>query len=420
MTITYLKPAATGTGVGTDWDNANTMANFAAIYAAQQPGDEIWLSSVGTHVKTGTTTLTNANGLTEDSPVRVRGMRPYGTVDGYPEKAIITGARTVPWPRPYLGGATSGGTLFSLSTGAKYTSWESIVVMNHDIGWKTNVAGDHAGISLLDCEAINVRAGFSSGVTTTGVRIRRFIVNGFTLQGVYVAGDSSDIVVEDVDVYQLGFDDNSTSNTARAFMLDVSAHNARFRRCRAFGGFDYNAGYWNGDGFTSEEDCYDVIYEDCYASDWPDGGWDTKASGNILRRCVSERNSRNYRFAAQRVAGYAGAHIVEDCRSLYPIARGGSGSAAHIQMPVGLVTAQNRVIWRSSSQTMGDEEYRLADDRQSLIESHDPTVEVVLFGGRFSALDIYHTIIRKHPDAPLAEGRSQQLNLHSSLILEEA
>lgn len=388
MTIRYISTAA-GLADGSSWDNAAGIGSLAAFYTASQPSDEIWIASTVNHSKTSTTAMVNANNPTSTTRIRIRGMRPYGTTQGWPEKATIIGNRTAPWPVPYLGGGVAGGTLFEFGAGSKHTTVENLIIMNHDIAVKLNHA-DNAGIHVQDCEFINVRAGVSTlNGLTTGLRVRRVMIAGFTLYGLHVSGTVNDVVFEDVNIYQLNHDDNDIGNSPTGVILDVACNNIRVRRVRAYGGFDkrLDANYWQGEGFSAEEDCYNIVWEDCYASDWTDAGWDIKSSNSTLLRCVAERNKRNFRLWPQSVAGQAGTYLLEDCVSRYPIYRGGSGTSAHLWVGAGTIGFPNSFLWKSS---MG-----------SRIEDHASDIAIVNIESGFTSGTIQDTVIRKHPSSAL-------------------
>ncbi len=60
--------------------------------------------------------------------------------------------------------------------------------------------------------------------------------------------------------------------------------------------FDNGSAYWQGDGFVSEHNSYNIRYIRCKAFDNTDGGWDEKSKDVYLEDCIALRNKKNFRI----------------------------------------------------------------------------------------------------------------------------
>lgn len=123
--------------------------------------------------------------------------------------------------------------------------------------------------------------------------------------------DASDGLIEDVTCLSDGL---GCPDIPVGFAItDGPGHHITYRRCTA-GGFvkrvDRPGAYVNGDGFSDEETCTDITYEDCYAHDNGDGGLDSKCANLVATRVTCERNKRNFRLW--------GSGVVTDCVSIDP------------------------------------------------------------------------------------------------------
>jgi hypothetical protein len=387
MTIRYVDNPAAGTQSGDSWTNAAPVSSLLTLYANSVPGDEIWLTSMVSYSFNGGSDWTNANGLNASGRVRIRGMRKNGTTNGFPDKAVIYGNRTTPWPLTGIG--SDGSTFFRASTGAQYTSFENLTLMSYDSCFQfRDATGNNSGLHIIDVNMINCKSGIGHGVADTdpvGTRIRRFNAYGFSSRHISIGWGSSDTVIEDCVSYCLNQDDNDVAVAPCSYFLDGAASNVRIRRCTSFGGIDIRstANYWQGQGFNSEENTNDVIWEDCYAADWPDAGWDSKSSNAQWIRCVAERNMRNYRFHRGLTVLGTTATLV-DCISRYPRYYGGTGSAAHVQIAAGQPTDSIRVSWL-----------------RGRFEDHEATTPIISPSDTYHVTTITDALIRKHPSAVL-------------------
>jgi hypothetical protein len=107
----------------------------------------------------------------------------------------------------------------------------------------------------------------------------------------------------------------------------VYDHDFTFTDCVARNNY-WDAGadkYWQGDGFCSEKNTYNLTFIGCGAYDNGDGGWDVKTANPLLIGCVALRNKKNFRFWARD----PGVLLVR-CVGAYALKRGGNSEATGI------------------------------------------------------------------------------------------
>jgi Ca2+-binding RTX toxin-like protein len=107
--------------------------------------------------------------------------------------------------------------------------------------------------------------------------------------------------------------------------LDGTAHDVLISHTTMMNAYGNGAAgeYWNGDGFSTERNVYNVRFEDTIATGNTDAGYDLKSSDTTLVRAISDGNNRNYRFWSQSIT-------LEDSVSISPVLRGGNSDTAHV------------------------------------------------------------------------------------------
>jgi hypothetical protein len=110
--------------------------------------------------------------------------------------------------------------------------------------------------------------------------------------------------------------------------IDISGHvhDAIFRRCTMRNSQQTLAAdaFWNGDGFTSEAETYNLRFEDCVAEGSTDAGFDLKSNRVTLVRCKSSGNTANFKLWGKEQV------VVQDCVSESPVFRGGRQGPRHV------------------------------------------------------------------------------------------
>lgn len=115
----------------------------------------------------------------------------------------------------------------------------------------------------------------SAGVANTinNITVRNGTIVGYSKAVIRSAANSSGMLVEDV------YGDSgwqAQDSFARLFNCDDTAHDIIVRRCHALHIYSSLGGYWNGDGFESNDGNEDITFEDCSVNGSTDGGFDTK------------------------------------------------------------------------------------------------------------------------------------------------
>ena len=289
-----IAPAAAGSGDGSSWENAGSLANLDAFATiAGQTGREIWIrADAGQYADT---TRILRHGGTADKPLVVRGV----DVNGDRMKAPIVGTRASPW----IAGAANGnstGTLLLLS-GADHLVLQDLHFENCGLGC-IRVGGPVANLTVQDITFNNVREFFantqsgSAGggyASIDGLTIQRVTGKGFSKRFARVQYDSRNILIADC----VGDSDRQDGdNFSSGIVFDHTAHDALVVRCTMGNIIDTLHRYQNGDGFAGERGNYNITLEDCVAHHCTDGGYDFKSDSLIMRRCVGEYNHRNFRL----------------------------------------------------------------------------------------------------------------------------
>lgn len=321
--IRYIRPDGAGQHSGTDWENAAAFIDINKMIALVGPGGTVRLLADG-----GPYRITNPipimRGGAAGKPVTITGVDSGGA----PAKAVVIGTRTSPYPttREAFVRMSRGKDVFRLKRGADHLHFSFLEFQNIGNG-AFLVQADIADLTLEDIVARNVTRFVERGVnnmcTITGLAVRRVSVEGFSKSAFRLDQNTSNVVMEDVlgDSMAQDFD-----NFAEGVDLSGSVHDAVFRRCvmrnsRQTRGPD---DFWNGDGFSTEQDTYNILFEDCVASGNTDAGFDIKSNNVTLRRCKSYDNTANFKLWGREGV------VLEDCVSENPIHHGGNQDPKHV------------------------------------------------------------------------------------------
>jgi len=115
-------------------------------------------------------------------------------------------------------------------------------------------------------------------------------------------------------------------NFAEGVDLSGNVHDVVFRRC-AMRNSQQTLGpeeFWNGDGFTSEADTHDILFEDCVANGNTDAGFDLKSNDVTLLRCRSLWQCANFKLWGSKNV------MLQECVSENPLHHGGNQSPRHV------------------------------------------------------------------------------------------
>lgn len=326
--VRYIRPAGSGNHSGTDRHNAAALADINEMIGLVGPGGTVYLLADAGPYPT-TEPITISCGGSAGKPVKVTGINNSGK----PAKTLITGTRTSPYPTTAADFATirPGNDVFRLNAGADHLSFSSLSFRNIGNG-AFCVRANIANLTLEDIVATNVqrfleRSGNAEN-TITGLKICRVSVAGFSKSVVRLDDNTSDVLMEDVLGDSMGQD---FDNFPEGIDLSGKVHDVVIRRCtmrnsqQTLGPEDF----WNGDGFTSEKETYDILFEDCVASGNTDAGFDLKSNRVMLLRCKSYGNTANFKLWGNEKV------VMRECVSENPLRRGGAQDARHVTAPWG-------------------------------------------------------------------------------------
>lgn len=323
----FIAPA--GDGDGLSIGQPAPLSMLGDLVKAVGPGGTVYiLADRGNYQRQPTVEI--AAGGTAEAPVRITGV----DASLQPARASIRGNRRR-WRKPAresraVNAAELGGDpTFTFGPGASHLTFSHLSFI--DTGRIFDFTGqEETGLLFEDIDFLNVRDGLFTDEESTlsDVTIRRFSGVGFSKKAIRVHGQSHGWLIEDCELdsgWQFG------DNFAVGIELNHSANDIVIS-----GGFTINCldkqdgdqeKYWNADGVAAENGNYNIRISDHRSAGHSDGGYDLKSEDTILTRCIAEDNKRNY-----RIWGGMGAEplLLEDCQSLTPRSRGGTGAAAHL------------------------------------------------------------------------------------------
>lgn len=348
----HVRAVATGAADGSSWANAYGIASLQSLIATAPANTVIGVLADDGIVDNSTTITigpTNSGvvvtGMRTDYRPRhcaLRGTRArwYRRTD---DEAAVSAAAVIVDGVAYDmrdGQSDAGNRMFLLSgTVGGTVKWFTVMHVASVMHWTAATAN----WEIERISTFNVGRGFSEiasqtaapNLTNSNFRWCQGI--GASKPWMRFRGNSNNIRCYDCDIdcrridkdsFAVGYslDDRSTS-TDPVLKLEA-AHNIQYFRCVARNAHMSAAQntYWNADGFSSERQNFDILYEDCEAYGCTDGGWDVKSQTTVFTRCISARNKRNYRLWG----GEDTPMVFTDCVADSPLKRGGTGAALQV------------------------------------------------------------------------------------------
>lgn len=333
--VVRISPTGVGTGTSTSWADAAPLNTLPEILATATPGTQVWLlADAGPYLDPAT--LLIRHGGSEEAPVVVRGV----SRDGDPRRAEIVGARI----EPYDPAGTPGLEVFRLLGGADHLIFQELAFRNVGNG-AFRIGSDITDLTIRQSTGTNVRRFIentvSDGATTatvTGLTVTNVDVTGFSRGMARLRYDSNHIVFDGVTGDSQGQDGDPF---AMGIQFADTVHDVDVRNTTMLNSISTQGKYWNGDGFATEEETYDIRFIDTYSAGNTDAGYDLKSRSTVLVDAVAADSKRNFRFW--------GEITVDGCRATDPRQRGGSGTQAQIH-----ATAQAVVTINDCTITDGD------------------------------------------------------------------
>jgi hypothetical protein len=332
----YIRPG--GEGDGSSWDEAASLGAIGELIAQLIPGGEILIAADAGAYEINDAIEISAGGRV-DKPIRVHGV---ASETGEPSPVAIRGVSTDDEPPE----------AFRLLRGADHLHFSHFAFAHIGNGC-FRVGAPISNLTIEDCSFADVYRFFENGVSRgqrdasiRGFAIRRCQGEGVERGFLRVRYGSRDGVIEDCRAVGRA---NEGGNIPAGCALDDRASAITFRRCVMENFQQWRAGeYWNGDGFSDEENNSAIRYEACEARGSTDGGFDCKSRNVVFENCIAEDNKRNFRIWSARGA-------MRGCVSRNPNFRGR-----------GQENADSCHIW------IGGENARVAID-QLIVEDQDGT-----------------------------------------------
>lgn len=282
--------APDGEGDGSSWGAAAPLAAIGDLIGLLEPGGEVLIAADrGEYAISDAVEITRGGRASLE--LRIRGVN---AATGAPMAALVRGDQA----------GDEGPAVFKLRRGASHVKFSHFDF--RDIGnGAFHVSGAVSNITVEDCSFENIYRFFEN---TAGDQEGHASIDGFVLRRcrgsrvergfLRIRYNSTNGLVEDCVA------EGTTNEGGRipvGCALDDRANNITYRRC-VMSGFQQLNGedYWNGDGFSDEEQNAGIRYEACEARSSTDGGFDCKSRGVVLTDCVAEDNKRNFRIWSDR------------------------------------------------------------------------------------------------------------------------
>jgi hypothetical protein len=308
----YITPEGAGSRDGSSWANAGTLANLPVLIGRAGPDGKVLIRADLGSYRTANPIALRVGGA-PGHPVTVSGA----DRSGRPMRAQLVGTRV----DPYRPDGPPGSDVFRLGTGANHLRFENLSFRNQGNGC-FDLAGDIRDLTIANVDASNVRrfienqaAGRAASATVIGLIVRNVQVHGFSKGAIRLRYDSHDVLLEDV---QGDSERQDRDDFAEGVALQDTVHDVVFRRVTMRNSQDSLHEYWNGDGFATEWDTYNLRFEDTVGAGNTDAGYDLKSSGVVLVNARAEDNKHNFKMWGRNVS-------IENCIGRGPHRRGGTG-----------------------------------------------------------------------------------------------
>lgn len=359
--VVRIAPDGTGDGGSGEWADAAALADLPRILETATPGTQVWLlADDGPYPLTKPLPL--RHGGTAEAPVIVRGVDRGGS----PRPAEIVGDRA----EPFDPAGAPGPEVFRLLAGSDHLVFQELAFRNVGNG-AFRIGADIAGLTIRQSTGTNVRrfientASEGASASVTGLTVTNVDVDGYSRGVARLRYDSNDILFDGVTGDSQGQDGDPF---AMGIHLADTVHDADIRNATMANSISTQGEYWNGDGFVTERDTYDIRFTSTRSTGHTDAGYDLKSRSATLLDIHASDSKRNFRFH--------GTATVDGCTAADPYKRGGSGTQAQIH-----VTSTADVTVRNCTLT--------DDDPATIVFDVDQTAR----------LSVTETIVERAPDA---------------------
>lgn len=315
MAVKYISPTGFGDKSGSSTANAAPISALNSMIKAAGAGGTVnLLADQGVYKLTGPLSIT-ASGA-DGAPVTIHGVSSTGGAMA----AQFEGTRPANW----VAGSPTGNELFKLLTGASNLTFENISIAN--VGTAFRAGGALSNLTIENVTASNVQrffedyaSGSATDATVNGLTIRNVDVEGFSKGVIRLKYDTHNVVIENVHGDSQRQDGD---NFAIGVHIEGTAHDIVIRKTVMENATDTTNTYWNGDGFATERQTYNIRFEDTVSRGNTDAGYDLKSTNTTLVHALAEDNARNYRIWGEAT--------IIDSVALDPHKRGGINSTSQI------------------------------------------------------------------------------------------
>lgn len=331
MAVRYISPTGSGLMDGSSPENAGTLSSLSKFIGQAGPDGEVrMIADQGTYKPTGQISITT--GGTDGHPVTIRGVDSAGN----PMDADISGTR----PENWSVGQSEGSELFRLLGGANNLHFQDMNISNVGNG-AFRIGADISNLTIEHVDANNVYrfvdtlvSGTNTTASVSGLTLNDIDITGYSKNAIHLGYNSHDILIQGVTA-----DGNVATNDpyVSGVLIDGSAHDIVLRDVEVSNSKAVGAAnaYWNGDGFTTEVNTYNIRFENTVARGNTDAGYDLKSSNTELVDAVADGNNRSFRLWSDTIT-------LKDSISLNPTHAGGNGGTAHVWLGAGAtVTLEN-------------------------------------------------------------------------------
>lgn len=353
----FVTPQGAGAKDGTSWANAFAGNQVGGLQSAWNVTGATHTLHVGSGTYTVPQTLTMFTGGTA-----IDSMKTLAGVDTGGGLPLFRGDWTL---------ANQGSrALIDVPVGVSFWRVQDIRAENYNFGILAR--GEHHGIRITNFDAKNMSDGIylwglrsdtdasNPAIASHDIIIKDGDYENFTKSAVrfrngnYLAhvintrADSGGSDIWTAGNFPLAFRVANSPQNAAVFDHDIVFQDVVARNAYHNGG----TGYWNGDGFTTERQSYNITYLRTGAFDNTDGGYDDKSKNPVYIDAVALRNKRNFRVWSNQKATFVG--VV----GAYSINRGGTGNSTGLWAGAGTAIAE---VYNSTFTNNAHEEITLED-----------------------------------------------------------
>lgn len=323
----FIMPAATGLGDGSSWGNAAALASLPALLASSSVQTVNIRADAGEYlINAALNSLMITSGGSNGGRKVVRGVN----ADLLPAKAVFRGTRQTTAHTGSADKELRGYDVFKIK--ADHLEFRDLFLTCNSLGF--DLLGARKDIRVIDCSGSYYRFFFSNINSDNGAfqgTLDDFIISGGVHEyldvGTIALKAASNGLISGLTGRGHGSYFRSSNQTPQGIRLQTLSHDVTIEDCDFDEIYcrDASSGYFNGDAYVDEADCYKLTWRRCRGAGCTDGGFDLKSSDVLVENCISEGNKLNYRLW--------GSGVIRGCQSITPVVRGGSNPEAHVNLP---------------------------------------------------------------------------------------